>query len=305
VFLWWKFFEQSGRVAQMKTEISLSRRQFLRTAIIASSAAAIGGIATLADAAENSSKPASDPFRGLKVGVTSYTFNKFKLDQAIAMTNEAGVKYFSIKDVHLPLKSTREQRRDAREKIEGAGLVIMGAGVIYFKNNEGEIRNVFEYARDTGVPTIICSPDPDALDTTEKMVGEYGIRIAIHNHGPTDKKYPSPLDVLKLVKDRDKRMGICMDVGHTVRIGENPVEVMNACAERLYDFHLKDVTAATPQGKAIELGKGVIDIPAIMKNFLRMKWPYHVALEHEVNSSNPMPGVLESFAYLRKVMATI
>src|SRR6476661_4633136 len=192
----------------MNVETSLNRRQFLKTTLVASGVTALGGVPFVGDAAEDSSRQASDPFHGLKVGITSYTFNKFKLDQAIAMTNEAGVKYFSIKDVHLPLKSTKEQRREAREKIEGAGLVIMGAGVIYFKNNEAEIRNVFEYARDTGVPTIVCSPDPDALDTTEKMVGEYGIRIAIHNHGPTDKKYPSPLDVLKLVKNRDKRMGI-------------------------------------------------------------------------------------------------
>lgn len=290
----------------MKTEISVNRRQFLgRTLVAAGVAAAGGGLRLSSGAGEPGSKPAADVFHGLKVGVTSYTFNKFKLAQAIAMTNEAGVKYFSIKDVHLPLKSTKEQRREAREQIEGAGLVIMGAGVIYFKNNESDIRNVFEYARDTGVPTIVCSPDPDALDTTEKMLGEYGIRIAIHNHGPTDKKYPSPLDVLKLVKDRDKRMGVCMDVGHTVRIGQNPVEVMEACAERLYDFHMKDVTAAAPDGKAVPLGKGVIDIPAIMKQFVKMRWPNHVALEYEANANNPMPGVLESFAYLRKVCASI
>lgn len=289
----------------MKIEHSLSRRQFLGKAAAAAGLAAVGATSFVAVSAENSSKPGPDPFHGLKVGVTSYTFNKFKLDQAIAMTNEAGVRYFSIKDVHLALKSTKEERREAREKIEGAGLVIMGAGVIYFKNNEAEIRNVFEYARDTGVPTIVCSPDPDALDTTEKMVGEYGIRVAIHNHGPTDKKYPSPLDVLKLVKNRDKRMGICMDVGHTVRIGQNPVEVMDACADRLYDFHMKDVSAAEAQGKATELGKGVIDIPAIMKKFSQMHWPNHIALEYEANANNPMPGVMESFAYLRKVCASL
>src|ERR1044071_4640120 len=156
----------------MKTENLLSRRQFLGKTVAGASLAAVGAAAFGVGSAENSSKPGLDPFHGLKVGVTSYTFNKFKLDQAIAMTNEAGVKYFSIKDVHLPLKSTKEQRREAREKIEGAGLVIMGAGVIYFKNVEADIRNIFEYARDTGVPTIVCSPDPDALDTTEKMVGE-------------------------------------------------------------------------------------------------------------------------------------
>src|SRR5207244_1502146 len=166
---------------------------------------------------------------------------------------------------------TREQRHEARKKIEDAGLTIMGAGVIYFKNNPEEIRNVFEYAKDTGVPTIICSPDPDALDTTEKLAKQYDTRIAIHNHGPGDKKYPSPLDVLKMVQHRDSRMGICMDVGHTVRIGQDPVEVMKKCARRLYDFHMKDVTAAEKDGKAAIVGEGVIDIPAVLRTFLQLK----------------------------------
>jgi sugar phosphate isomerase/epimerase len=290
----------------MKHDRPINRRRFLQTSLLASSAAATASLAPVRRAlADSASTTPSDPYHGLKVGVTSYTFNKFSLDQAIAMTKEAGVKYFSIKEVHLPLKSTSEQRHAARKKIEDAGLVIMGAGVIYFKNNPNDIRNVFEYAKDTGVPTIICSPDPDALDTAEKMAKEYDIRIAIHNHGPTDKKYPSPLDVLKLVKDRDQRMGICMDVGHTVRIGEDPVAVMNQCAQRLYDFHMKDVTEATPKGKATEVGKGVIDIPAVLRTLIKLKWPYHVALEYEANSSAPMPGVLESFAYIRKVLAEI
>jgi len=186
-----------------------------------------------------SSDSERDPYRGLKVGMASYTLHKFNLDQAIAMTKEAGVKYISLKDVHLPLKSTREQRLEARKKVEAAGLVLMGGGVIYMKNNEDEIRNAFEYAKDAGMPTIVCSPDPDALDKVEKMAIKYDLRIAIHNHGPTDKKYPSPLDVLRLVKDRDKHMGICMDVGHTVRIGEDPLPVINQCASRLYEFQAR------------------------------------------------------------------
>jgi sugar phosphate isomerase/epimerase len=246
-----------------------------------------------------------DPYHGLKIGMTSYTLHKFNLDQAIAMTKEAGVKYISLKDVHLPLKSTREQRKEARKKVEAAGLKLMGGGVIYLKNNQDEIRNAFEYAKDAGMPTIVCSPDPEALDTVEKMAAKYKLRIAVHNHGPTDKRYPSPLDVLRLVKDRNKHMGICMDVGHTVRIGEDPVAVIHQCASRLYDFHMKDVTAATPDGKPIEVGKGVIDIPGVLKALLKLKFPYHVALEYEANADNPMPGVMGSYAYIRKVLAAM
>src|SRR5262249_22564755 len=157
---------------------------------------------------------------------------------------ELGLKYICLKDVHLPLKSTTVQRQEARKKIDGAGLVLLGGGVIYMKNQEEDIRNVFTYAKEAGMPTIVCSPHPDALDTVEKMVKEFNIRIAIHNHGPGDKSYPAPLDALKLVKDRDARMGICIDVGHTVRIGADAVDAIKQCASRLYDFHMKDVSAA-------------------------------------------------------------
>ena len=285
----------------MKRSSTISRRRFLQTSGLGLSAVAVAGLPEKLVAAERQ----VDPYHGLKVGMTSYTLHKFNLDQALAMTKEAGVRYISLKDVHLPLKSTREQRQEAHKKVEAAGLVLMGGGVIYMKNAEEEIAAAFEYAKDAGMPTIICSPDPEALDTVEKMAKKYEIRIAIHNHGPTDKKYPSPLDVLRLVKDRDERMGICMDVGHTVRIGEDPVAVINQCASRLYDFHMKDVTSAKPEGKGIEVGKGVIDIPGVLKALLKLKFSYHIALEYEANADNPMPGVLGSYAYIRRVLATL
>src|SRR5437588_4777855 len=282
---------------------TIDRRCFLQTGLLGSTVLASATFPPSLLAA--TAKAGRDPFRGLKVGMASYTLRKFTLDRAIAMTKEAGVKYISLKDVHLPLKSTPIERRQARKKIVDAGLVLISAGVIYMKNNESEIHDVFEYAKDAGIPTIVCSPDPQALDTVEKMAKKYDIRIAIHNHGPTDKKYPSPLDVLKMVKNRNSRMGICMDVGHTVRIGNDAVAVIQQCARRLYDFHMKDVTEATPKGKPTEVGKGVIDIPGVLKAMLKMKYAYHVGLEYETNADSPMPGVIESFNYIRHVLATI
>jgi sugar phosphate isomerase/epimerase len=287
----------------MKTSTCVTRRHFLKTGLVGSTA--LAGLTVPAGMFAASTSEGSDPYHGLKVGVTSYTFRKFDLDKAIAMTREAGVKYISLKDVHLPLKSTKDQRQDARKKIETAGLVLMGGGVIYIKNKEDEIRDVFDYAKETGMPTIVCSPDPDALDGVEKMAKKYDLRIAIHNHGPGDKKYPSPRDVLRMVKDRDARMGICMDVGHTVRIGEDPVAVIKECASRLYDFHMKDVSSATASGGAVEVGKGVIDIPAVLKALLAVKFGYHVALEYEAQGDNPMPGVLGSYAYIRKALSQL
>jgi sugar phosphate isomerase/epimerase len=236
------------------------------------------------------------------MGIASYSLRKFSLDQAIAMTKQAGVRFITLKDMHLPMKSTREERQEARRKIEAAGLTLMGGGVIYMKNKPEEIRAAFDYAKDAGMPTIVCSPDLDALDTVEAMAKEYDIRIAIHNHGPGDNKYPSPLDVMRMVEKRDSRMGICMDVGHTVRINQDPVAVMKACAKRLYDYHIKDVTAATEKGGGIECGNGVIDLPAVLAYLLKIKYAHHLALEYEIKADAPLPGIVESFAYMKGVI---
>ncbi len=271
-----------------------TRRQFLKAGLLGSTAFAICPRLFAADA--------EDPFRGLKMGIASYTFLKFSLDQTIAMTKEAGVKYLCLKDKHLPMKSTTEQRQEAHKKIETAGLTLMGGGVIYMRK-EADLQSSFDYAKEAGMPTIVCAPAIELLDGVEKLAKQYDIRIAIHNHGPGDKIYPSPLDVLKMVKDRDAHMGICMDVGHTVRIGEDPVAVIKQCASRLYDFHIKDESEATPKGKPTIVGKGVIDIPGVLKTLVSIKFPYHVALEYEANADNPLPDVQASFAYMRKALA--
>jgi sugar phosphate isomerase/epimerase len=287
----------------MKHESMFNRRGFLKAGILGSTA--VAAVLPAGSVLAAVTKAQKDPFDGLKLGMASYTLRKFTLDQAIEMTKQAGVKYITLKDVHLPMKSTAAERAEAHKKIEAAGLTLEGGGVIYINNKEEEVRSAFQYCKDAGMPTIVCSPDPEALDKVEKAAKEFDIRVAIHNHGPTDKRYPSPLDVLKLVQARDSRMGICMDVGHTVRINEDPVEVMHKCARRLYDFHIKDVTAANAKGAPTEVGKGVIDIVAVLKTLVEMKFPYHVALEYEANGDNPMPGVLESYAYMRGVLAAI
>src|SRR5262245_35941954 len=251
----------------MSTE--LNRRAFVKGGLFSLAAIGLGPLPCLAAVTRRE----RDAFHGLKVGITSYTLRKYKLDEAIEKTKQAGVKYFSIKEVHLPLKSTPAERKEASKKIADGGLILMGGGVIYMKNDPAEIRNVFEYSKDLGMKTIVCSPEPEALDTIEKMVKEYDLRIAIHNHGPGDKRYPSPMDVLRMVEHRDSRMGACIDVGHTVRIGEDPVAAINKCASRLYEFHLKDVTSATPSGKPTEVGKGIIDIPAVLGALVKLKWP--------------------------------
>jgi sugar phosphate isomerase/epimerase len=282
----------------MKTP-QFNRRHFLHASLLGSTLALAGraGAAVV--------KPERAPDDGLKLGMASYTYRSFSLDQAIAMTKEAGLKYINLKDVHLSLKSTKEECQAVREKIAAAGLKLMGGGVIYMKNNEEQIKSIFDYCVNAGMPVVVCSPEPDALDTVEKFARQTGVMVAIHNHGPTDKTYPSPMDVYKMVKDRDPIMGICMDVGHTARIGVDPVACINDCGDRLHDMHLKDETSATPKGKPVEVGRGVLDIVGIFTALNARKFPYHIGLEYEANPNNPQPGVRESIGYARGVLAAI
>jgi inosose dehydratase len=282
----------------------IPRRRFLQTSLLGSSAAlALASLGRNAFGAVT--KPERDPDGGLKLGMASYTYRNFTLDQAIEMTKQAGFKYINLKDVHLPLKSTTEERQAARQKIGAAGLKLMGGGVIYIKNDEAEIQRIFDYARESGMPVIVCSPVPEALDAVEKQAKANNILVAIHNHGPTDKTYPSPMDVFAMVKDRDPLMGICMDIGHTVRIGVDPVECIEKCGDRMHDLHMKDETKATKDGKPAELGRGVIDIVGVLKALSARKFPYHIGLEYEANPANPQPYVMECAGYLRGAVAAM
>jgi sugar phosphate isomerase/epimerase len=240
--------------------------------------------------------------RGLKLGVASYSLRKFPLDRMLAACKEIGVRYVNVKDVHLPRTDPPETTRALRKQIEAAGVTIMGGGTITWKtNNEAEIRKDFEYARHGGFPLIVCSPAPETLDTLEKMVKEYDIKIAIHNHGPEDAWYPAPKDALTKLEGRDPRMGICMDIGHAVRAGADIVQSVSLAGPRLHDLHVKDLADKAKKDSQVEVGKGVLDIPGLFRALIKAKYTGHVGLEYEINADDPVVGMKESISYMRGV----
>ena len=109
------------------------------------------------------------------------------------------------------------------------------------KDDEADIRSKFEYAKRAGFPLIVCAPTAETLPKLEKYVKEYDIKIAVHNHGPEDKNFPTPQSVLKAVKGMDPRCGLCMDIGHTSRTGADIVESIQEAGPRLLDMHTKDL----------------------------------------------------------------
>lgn len=241
----------------------------------------------------------------IKLGVASYSLRKFNLDQAIAMCKQMGARYITLKDVHLARTESDEGMAAARQKITEAGMTLMGGGTISMKNDEAQVRTEFEYARRAGFPLMVAAPDPAALDIIERMIREYNIAVAIHNHGPEDKNFPAPQDALKLIKNRDKRFGLCIDVGHTLRAGVDPVQAVAEAGSRVLDLHLKDLRSQAEKNSQVEVGKGVIDFPGLFRTLLKVGFTGHAALEYEINADDPLVGMKESLAYLRGVLDAI
>jgi len=279
-----------------------NRRQFLQilgAGTAARVAAATGGQAV--DYARGASR-ASD--KQLKLGLASYTLRKFDLDKTLAMTRRLGLKYIALKSMHLPLESGPAQIAEAAEKVKNAGLELYGGGVIYMKD-QAEVNLAFDYAKAAGMKVIIGAPVPELLASVNRKVQQYDIKVAIHNHGPGDKNYPTPASVYERIKDLDKRIGICNDIGHTMRAGEDPSVSAEELADRLLDVHIKDESAATAKGQAVEVGRGVIDIPKFLRTLSKINYTGVVAFEYEKDADDPLPGLAESVGYVRGVIAAM
>ena len=275
-----------------------TRRAFLGTAAAAVAVPAFGSQAT---------RPGAEAAgtRTLKIGIASYSMRKFTLDQALAMATTIGVKYMTFKDVHLPRTDPPDTITANRRKIEAAGITIMGGGTITLKNEPEQIRKDFAYAKLAGFPLIYVAPEPAALDFIEQQAKEHDIRVAIHNHGPEDKVYPAPVDAYNAVKNRDKRMGLCVDIGHTSRTGTDFVQAIIDFKDRVYDLHVKDLSNPKDKESQVAVGRGVFDFPRLFRTLLQIGYSGQVGLEYEIHEDDPLPGMIESIAYMRGVLAAL
>ena len=279
---------------------TLSRRTFVRSgALLAAACTASGAVPALAEALPETGRPSP-----VKLGLASYTFRNFTRAQMIGFMKDLHVNDLNCKDAkdHLPTEPALEAQAVA--DYAAAGIKLHAAGAIYFpKNDESDIRGKFEYAKRAGIDVIVAGdPTPESLKWIEKFVKEYDIKIAIHNHGPEDKFFPSPFDVLKAIKNLDPRIGCCIDVGHAARAGANLVEAIHATGPRLYDMHIKDLTDFHSRESQVAVGEGIMPIREIFQALIAIKYKGFVDLEYEVHGDNPMPGVIASFSYMRGVL---
>ena len=282
-------------------------------------AAAVAAPALLTDRANAQASAAADggnPQDTFRLGVAGFTFHKFNLDQTLEMLKRVDVHYLCIKDFHLPLKSTEEEIAAFHAKCKSFGVTGYGVGPIYM-GSEQEAENAFAYAKRVGVKTLVGVPFEQAeIDGKKKRVAslkllkfinekvqEYDIKYAIHNHGPDmPELFPTAESGIEMIKDMDKRVGLCLDIGHQLRDGRDPVKAMIEFADRIHDLHIKNVTDNTKKGGGIEMPRGKIDMPAFVRALRQVKYSGVCSLEYEKDMNDPLLGVAESIGYFRGVM---
>lgn len=283
----------------------LSRRKFIKNNLAAGLFMAANPSALVYSARNN--RPSCSDWRpekkhGFSLGLASYTFRAFSLEQTITMTLRLGLEKLVLKDFHLPLTASPTEIRAAAARVREAGLDLYGCGVVYLEKPE-EVDQAFSYARAAEMRMIIASPNPDLLPLIEKKVKETGISLAIHNHGPGDRFYPTPADAYHLIKNLDGRLGLCLDIGHAARAGVDPAEAVRKFSDRLLDVHIKDVSAASREGQTVEIGRGVIDIKSFLKAIMAINFRGTLAFEFEKDEKDPLPGVAESVGYVRALLS--
>jgi len=217
------------------------------------------------------------------------------------MTQRLNLSHLCLKSMHMPLEADPEQLKKTAKKVRNAGIDLYGTGVIYMKT-EDEVVNAFQYADSADLRVIIGVPNPELLPLVEEQVQKYDITLAIHNHGPGDDIYPGPDTIYEKIKTLDKRIGICMDIGHTRRIEQNPAAMAIKYAERIYDIHLKDVDKIGAEGESVEFGRGIVDIPTFITSMKKINFQGILSIEYEKDPDDPMTGLAESVGYSRGIL---
>lgn len=238
-------------------------------------------------------------FEKVRLGIAGYSFAFYKknLEAIISVMQQIGVSQMTLKDFQLPYDSTKAEAENILNKLRAAGIQPYGLGVIYMESQE-DVQKYFAYAQLTGISLIIGSPAEHTLTAVEKRVKSTGIRIAIHNHGPEDKRYPDIDTIYDHIKNLDNRIGICLDIGHSFRCGHDPATMLERYASRVMDMHFKDVTEPIPGGVSTIPGRGKIDLGKLIRTAVKVGYSGNCSLEYE-RPGDPAQGISESIGYLK------
>jgi inosose dehydratase len=278
-----------------------NRRSFLQSLSVATATSIVAPVVSHASSGSKE-KILGSVSSQFPIGFAGYTFVKFNLDQTLDMMKRLQVKYLSVKDFHLPLDCSPEQMDAIKKKFAGYGITPYTVGVIYMKTKQ-EVDRAFTYAQSFGVSMIVGVPEENLLPYVEEKVRLTNIKMAIHNHGPEDKLYPTPKSIYDRIKNMDARMGLCIDIGHTFRAGVLPEEAIEQYADRLFDLHIKDEEAMKPDAKTLEIGRGAINFSALIDVLRKINYKGMCSIEYEKDMDAPLVGMAESVGFFKGMMS--
>jgi sugar phosphate isomerase/epimerase len=282
--------------------LSYSRRRFLALSAAAAAGATFFDVPRVLAAAGLS--VADDPWGGFPLGVQSYSLRNFNTIETIRHIKGMGLHYAEFYGKHLDTKASDEQIKETLKLLEEAGIKLAGHGVHPFTKDHEANKKLFEFAKKAGVKVITANPEKDAFDSLDKLVAEYDIKIAIHNHGP-GALYDSIDSVAQAVKGRHKWVGACVDCGHFLRSGEDPVKAVKTLGPRVFGAHIKDDVELGKASKNVVIGKGKLDVVGLFKALREIKFPADgsLALEYEANPDNPVEDMKACLAVAKEAIA--
>src|SRR5262249_29984328 len=278
----------------------LSRRDALRGAAAAVAAASFPGWLSAKD---------EDPFGGFKFACQSYTFRKFNLEKAVTTIGKLGIPYVEFFRDHVKVESTPEQIQAVLKLCKDNGVTPIAFGVEGFSKDHDANKKKFEFGKALGIKSLSADPDPDSFDSLDKLCDEYKIAIAIHPHGPTGKggrhRWWSAETILAAVKDHHELIGSCLDTGHLIRMAQlgeklDPAQQVRVMGKRNFGMHLKDHD--NKKHRDVVYGKGVLDVPAVLKALKEVKFKGWISIEYEANPQNPSPDMKACLKVLQKAV---
>jgi len=281
--------------------LKVNRRSWLAAA---GRAGSLGSAVALSATWGGGRRAAAAVANALNLGIQLYSLRGYKVDEALRHARDLGFRFVEFYTGMLPVNADAATIAAIRTKADDLGLTITAHGVNQFTKDAAASRRVFELAKAAGIPLITADPDPDSFPVLDELVKEFDIRIGVHNHGPTHR-YNKSLDVLHAIEKHDRRIGACADLGHYLRSGERPTEVIRLLKDRLYGVHLKDFAEMQNKTKGVILGRGHIDVPAVFETLVEVGFPADGALsvEYEENPQNPLDDLRECHRVASEALA--
>jgi inosose dehydratase len=279
---------------------AISRRRFLQAGAAATAAAAWPAVA-------HAKQEQKDPFGGFTIGIQSYTYRQFKLEQCLVQCQKLGLHHIEFYNGHVPLNATGATIKAVRNLCQEYRVTPIAFGVETFTKDHAANQRIFEFARQLGVRYLSADPDPDSFDSLDRLVENFNIAIAIHPHGPQGKRlhrWHSSEVILAAIKNHHRLIGTCLDTGHLIRCAQepfgvklDPAEEIRRMGARNFGLHLKDHD--NKRREDVVFGRGVLNVLSVLRALREVKFQGYISIEYEANAKNPTPDVQACLDVLR------